>query len=143
MLTGNEIVHFVLFIFNFVYRIYFRKFGRNPGGIVRNFSDRNFEDPSQPFVKICLELMKNNRDWSETQVLETAIANYNPSYLTNQGSDGKFENIAEDVVPQRIGRKSSTTITAHSLLSLFKEAKEQQKQSKADEGDKDDAAKKS
>ncbi|CAL8094866.1 unnamed protein product [Orchesella dallaii] len=117
--------------------LYFKKFGLNPGGVARVLGDRNFQEHSQSFVKICLDLEKLNPDWANDKIFDSAVDKYKSElpYLVDRkrgsGEDGDVEGseaadrLNEDRAAKRHGRKTPV-ISAQSLLSLFKEAKEQQ-----------------
>lgn len=110
----------------------------NPGGVVRHLGERNFEEPSQSFVNICLKLKKENLDWSENQVFEAALETYQPPYSVSRANTGeRFQDAEEEEASKRHGRKHPT-VSAQSLLSLFKEAKEQQEQKESAAGSKTD-----
>jgi len=113
--------------------LYFKKFGLNPGGVPRVVGDRNFQDHSQSFVKICLELEKTNSDWDKDKIFESAVEKYKnelPYFLDRKTATGDVEegleaDTNEAAASQRHGRRPPV-ISAQSLLSLFKEAKEEQ-----------------
>jgi len=117
--------------------LFFKKFGLNPGGMPRKLGDKNFEEPTQPFITSCLELKKTNPDWNDDQIFEAAAEKYsasrtftirNPSQQQQEGVDGDGDAMEESAAVRRHGRKTPT-ITAQSLLTLFKEAKEKQEKS--------------
>lgn len=109
------------------FRLFFKKFGLNPGGTPRNLSDRNFEEPSKPFVDDCLKLKKENPGWSDSEVFDTAASNYRPAFSRDSRAHTYEADVEEALAmaSKRHGRKTPT-VSAQSLLSLFKEAQEQQ-----------------
>lgn len=112
-----------------MFRLFFKKFGPNPRGIARNLTDRNFEEPSQPFVKTCMEIASSRPEWNDSQVFEAALEKHNFNRVQNASSEPQFHSDTDDIgetqASRRQGRKIPT-VTAQSLLSLFKEAKEEQ-----------------
>ncbi|ODM99914.1 28S ribosomal protein S23, mitochondrial [Orchesella cincta] len=117
--------------------LYFKKFGLNPGGVPRVLGDRNFQEHSQSFIKICLELEKSSPDWEKDKIFDAAVEKYKDQipYLLDRKriSGDRFDAadtsegdaLNEATASKRHGRKPPI-ISAQSLLSLFKEAKEKQ-----------------
>jgi len=116
-------------------RLYFKKFGQNPGGVARVLGDRNYQEHSHSFVNICFELEKTRPDWDKDQVFNSAVEKYRDQvpYLTDPkrtGEGGVQDESEVDALNERIASRrhdrKPPIISAQSLLSLFKEAKEQQ-----------------
>jgi len=118
--------------------LFFRKFGANPGGMPRNLSGKNFEEPTQPFVNSCLELKKSHPDWDDNKIFEAAAEKYGSGRTfemknSMQNQPSREDDIMDEANAAKNHGRKHPVITAQSLLSLFKEAKEEQEKRKSNE----------